>query len=44
MLSNIYGRIIEQELKKRLSYEMLANIRKSCRIFNADQNMRLNMS
>ena len=44
MLTNIYGRIIQQQERKRLCNEILANIRKSGRIFNADLNIWINIS
>ena len=43
MLTNIYGRIIQQHERKRLCNEIVANIRISGRIFNADLNIWINM-
>ena len=43
MLTNIYGRIIQQHERKGLCNEIVANIRTSGRIFHADLNIWINI-
>ena len=43
MLTNIYGRIIQEYERKRLCNEIVANIRISGRIFHADLNICINI-